>query len=88
MKQGVFISGKAGRNSIWPGQPLVELVGDRRVLIEHHKGISQYSREEICVVVCFGQIIITGEAMEICQMSKEHLIIRGSIEEIRVVRSC
>ena len=27
-----------------PGQPLVELLGERRVLIEHHGGVTEYGR--------------------------------------------
>ena len=28
-----------------PGQPIVEIAGDRRVLIENHFGVKEYSRE-------------------------------------------
>ena len=30
-----------------PGQPIVEIAGDRRVLIENHFGVKEYSREKI-----------------------------------------
>jgi len=34
-----------------PGVPLVEIAGDRRVLIEHHCGVTQYGRCRISVRV-------------------------------------
>ena len=39
-----------------PGQSLVELVGESRVLIEHHFGICVYTEQEIVIKVSFGQL--------------------------------
>jgi sporulation protein YqfC len=69
-----------------PGQPLVELAGDRRVLIEHHRGVSQYSREQICVKVKYGHVRIDGCGLELSRMSKEQLIIAGRIDGITLIR--
>lgn len=69
-----------------PGQSIVELTGDCRVLIEHHRGVSQYSREKIGVKVKCGIICISGNGLELTQMKKEHLVIRGRIESVTVHR--
>lgn len=69
-----------------PGQPLVELAGDRRVLIEHHRGVTQYSRENICVKVSFGYVRVQGCGLEICRMTREQLVISGQIEGICLIR--
>lgn len=69
-----------------PGQPLVELAGERRVLIEHHKGVTQYTREQICVKVKFGHVRIDGCGLELNRMSKEQLIISGRIDGITLLR--
>ena len=36
-------------------QTLVEILGTRRVLVEHHRGILAYEREEILVGATFGR---------------------------------
>lgn len=69
-----------------PGVPVVELAGDRRVLIEGHRGVCQYSREEVCVKVRYGCICICGCGLELTRMSREQLIISGRIDGIKVHR--
>lgn len=69
-----------------PGQPLVELAGDRRVLIEYHKGVVQYSGERICVRVCYGTVCVCGAGLELCRMTGDQLVISGRIDQITVSR--
>lgn len=69
-----------------PGGTLVEIAGDSRVLIENHCGITQYSRERICVKVKFGVISVCGCNLELIRMTKEQLIISGKIEHIGLSR--
>ncbi len=55
------ISGIIRDNTVvLPGQPVVELVGDRRVLIENHIGVTEYGTERICVKVKYGQLSVCG----------------------------
>lgn len=67
-----------------PKLPLVELAGERRVLIENHRGVSQYGCNEICVNVEYGSIFICGQKLDLACMSKDQLIITGTIESIRL----
>ena len=69
-----------------PGLPVAELWGDGRVLIENHRGITQYSREEIQVKVSYGELTICGSSMELTMMTGEQLLITGKIDEIKVTR--
>lgn len=69
-----------------PGQPIVELAGEHRVLIEHHRGVTQYTREQICVKVKYGHVRIDGCGLELSRMSKEQLIISGRIDSIVLLR--
>lgn len=71
-----------------PGLPLIELAGDRRVLIENHCGVTQYSTERIQVKVKFGQVCIYGQGLELSKMSKGQLIISGQLQGIELVRGC
>ena len=63
-------------------QPILELCSNHRVLIEHHKGIGEYSPNTINVKVKFGSITITGTNLEVCRMTVEQLVIIGTIESI------
>ena len=47
-----------------PRFPLVEIVGDCRVLIERHMGITEYGKERILVKVRMGQICVCGAELE------------------------
>ena len=68
------------------GESLVEIVGDARVLIEHHRGIRQYQRNQICVNVAFGSVSIAGCGLEIARMSREQLVICGKIDSVTLHR--
>ena len=70
-----------------PGQPLVEIVGDRRVLIEHHYGVTQYGRCRISVRVKYGAVIIVGTQLELSRMTGQQLIVTGKIECVQLERS-
>ena len=65
-----------------PGQPVAELWGNQRVLIEPHRGIVAYSREQITVKVKFGLLEIDGEDLELTRMTADTLIISGKIRSI------
>ena len=69
-----------------PAETLVEIVGHRRVLIEHHCGVTQYGRQMICVKVKFGHISITGTGLELTRMTRGELIVSGCIESVRLER--
>lgn len=69
-----------------PGLPLVELCGDRRVLIENHRGVSRYGGDQICVRVAFGEVAVQGCGLELARMTKEQLVICGRIDGVVLVR--
>ena len=69
-----------------PGQPIVELAADSRVLIENHHGVKAYSREQIIVKVKFGCVCICGCGLEVMRMTREQMVIRGRIDGITLQR--
>ena len=69
-----------------PGLPLVEIAGQGRVLIENHRGVCCYGREEIRVKVRFGHISVSGSHLELARMSRETLVITGHIENVTLHR--
>lgn len=68
------------------GDSLVEVAGDTRVLIEHHRGIRQYQKDCICVNVTFGSVSVCGDCLKIARMTREQLVICGRIDSVTLHR--
>ena len=81
LAEGADLPGEA-----MPGQSLVELAGDRRVLIENHNGVTEYGRERISVRVRYGQLVVCGCGLELARMTKEQLVIIGRIDGVTLHR--
>lgn len=81
-----WIKGEAVR-TIGTPLPLVEIADDRRVLIEHHGGVSSYTAEQVSVRVRYGLLCVYGKKLCIARMTREQLVICGEIEEVRLVKA-
>lgn len=85
-----------GKHDLWdrldlpgeslPGQVVVEISGENRVLIEHHCGVREYSRERIGVKVKYGMLQVCGSCLELRCMTREQLVISGRIDCIVLKR--
>jgi sporulation protein YqfC len=69
-----------------PGQPLVEIAGNSRVLVEHHMGVTEYGENHIRVKVKFGSVCVCGSKLELARMIKGQLVITGCIECVKLDR--
>ena len=69
-----------------PGMPLVEIAGQGRVLIENHRGVCCYGREEIRIRVNYGEITVRGCGLTLSRMSREAVVIKGRIDCVRLHR--
>lgn len=69
-----------------PAQPIVEIAGDGRVLIENHYGVRAYSQDAIVVNVKYGCVCVSGKGLELLCMTKEQLVIRGKIDAVTLQR--
>ena len=63
---------------------LAEVYGTERVLIEQHKGIVSYGSEVIRVGATYGFLVVEGQDLRLCCMSRAQLVIRGKILGIRM----
>lgn len=61
------------------GVPKLTITGCRYAVVEHHRGISMYSRERIEIEGGRIRLRINGEELELTAMDKSVLIIRGQI---------
>lgn len=66
------------------GLPRVELIGDRQLRMEHHRGILAYGTEEIHI--SGGRIIlkVRGEGLELRSMNAGALLITGHIRAVEL----
>lgn len=65
-----------------PAQPLIEVCGYRRVLIENHGGVTEYGTERIGIRVKYGMVQVCGRNLQLCRMMGRQLIISGYIDAI------
>lgn len=68
------------------GVPLIEITGDRRVLVERHKGVLGYDDRMVCVRLSFGKLQICGCGLKILHMTKVQLVISGQIQTVTLQR--
>ena len=66
------------------GLPLIQLLGDRQVLVEGHKGILSYGREEIHISGGKLVIRILGSGLELQGMNADELRISGCIRAVEL----
>ncbi len=67
-----------------PRLPLVEIAGDRRVLIENHLGVVAYETDRICVRVTYGTVAVCGSNLELARMIRGQLVITGKIKNVEL----
>lgn len=61
------------------GVPKLTVTGCRYAVIEHHRGLSLYTRERIEVEGVGMRLCISGTDLELAAMDREVLILRGQI---------
>ncbi len=61
------------------GQPLLTWDGDLQLMIERHRGITEYGETCICVAARDYTIRITGKRMHLTAMDRGGIRIRGRI---------
>jgi len=65
--------------------PIVELVGQRRLLIENHQGVLSYATNEIKIKVSYGCITVVGNELQLMEMTKVKLAICGRIDGLQIL---
>lgn len=66
------------------GLPRIELLGDRELRVENHKGILSYGKEEIHI--SGGKLIVRvlGSELELRGMSTSELLITGQLRAVEL----
>ena len=62
-----------------PRLPRIEMIGDRRVCIENHRGIIEYSDTLMRVALAGGELRIVGVGMDLRMLTLTEMTIAGTI---------
>lgn len=64
------------------GTAKLTVTGGRRLLVENHRGIMDYSQERIVVSLGRGRLNISGTGLVIHAMNRQELLIGGRIQSM------
>ena len=67
------------------GLPRLELVGDRELRMENHRGILAYGTQEIHISGGAFSVKVSGEELELRTMNALELLITGRITAVHIV---
>ena len=70
-------------NTLTP-RTLAEVYGMDRILVEQHRGILSYGTQCIRIGATYGCLVVDGEDLRLCCMSKHQLVIRGRVHQLRM----
>ena len=70
-------------NALMP-RTLAEIYGKDRVLVEQHRGIIGYGTDCIRIEATYGILVVEGEELRLCCMSRSQVVIRGRILGLRL----
>ena len=87
LKPSAWLIGHSGlQTHPIPGNSIVELFGDSRVLVERHGGITSFSESRICIKTSYGNAQVTGNGLRIACISKDQLVVVGCVESVSIIR--
>lgn len=68
-----------------PRLPRVEVIGDRRVMIENHRGILEYSDTTMRVSLAGSELRVTGFDLELRMLTLTEMTIAGTIRALEYI---
>ena len=64
--------------------PRVELTGDRRLVLENHRGVTEYG-ETLVRIACGGsEVRVTGTGLRLSALSLTEAVIEGKIHSVEL----
>ena len=68
------------------GLPYIELLGDRELLLDHHRGILSYSSEEMDINTGSMVLRLRGRNLQLLSMTENALRIGGEIDGLELIK--
>lgn len=60
----------------------ITMVGDREMMVENHRGLTEYTPNRVVLTVPEGELAIDGEELCIGAISREQVILLGKIRAV------
>lgn len=73
-------------DGILPGQTVVEVIGEGRVLVEGHNGVLEYNDCEVSTKVGYGVVKTIGCNLKLTVLDKDKLVVTGEVHRIELLR--
>ncbi|TDA70249.1 MAG: sporulation protein YqfC [Clostridia bacterium] len=64
--------------------PRLTVIGNRRVVVQNHRGIVAYTPRQVRVGATGGEVEITGEELQLEAILSEEVVVRGRIARINL----
>lgn len=58
-------------------------IGDVELVVENHRGLTEYRPDQVVLRTATGQLVIDGEEMQIGLLSSDQVILLGRIRGLR-----
>lgn len=65
--------------------PKLTMVGNKDMMIENYKGVIEYGSARIRINTGLGAVKITGEGLELKEITSEDIIISGKIQSVEFI---
>ena len=65
--------------------PLINILGDSKILIENFKNIAHYSSEVIKIDTSCGILKITGQKLFLKEFNKNKILIKGKLDRFEFI---
>nr|WP_096202339.1 sporulation protein YqfC [Bacillus sp. FJAT-45350] len=62
--------------------PRITMIGQIHIYIENHRGVLQFSNQELRLLLEQGQLLIKGEQFVIKTILPEELLLEGKIDQV------
>lgn len=76
------------RSEALPGNTIVELSGNDRVLVENFRNVVMFDTDSINLEVSFGLLTVLGKELVLDYLEKDRILISGSIKNIQIGGEC
>ncbi|ADL12157.1 sporulation protein YqfC [Acetohalobium arabaticum] len=62
--------------------PRISMVGNMELTLENHRGIIEYTEDQVRIRINSGQVVISGAELIIADLTKQTVNIKGQIIDI------
>ena len=62
--------------------PSIRMMGDEELVLSNHKGIAEYTKEQVRIKTALGVVKILGRGLAIKEISSEDIVVAGKIDSV------